>query len=120
MAVCGTIEKAKEEIEALQPQLVFLDVELGANNSFDLLRNLPAHTFKIIFVTAHSDYMLHAIRVSAVDYLLKPYLTQELRDAVTRAVSLLEKESVHELSDKIDLLINNLFDRSNQFIVLRL
>lgn len=64
--------------------LVFMDIELGKENSIDLLRKLPKIDFDIIFTTAHQEYAIHAIKMSALDYLLKPIDSQELADALDK------------------------------------
>lgn len=85
IACCQSSHEAKEKIEQLQPQLVFLDIAMPDANGFDLLKSLTGIFFEIIFVTAHSNYMLQALRLSAVDYLLKPVEDDLLIDAVQRA-----------------------------------
>ncbi len=85
VASCDNAAAATNAITTLQPQLVFLDIAMPQASGFDLLHNLPAINFEIIFVTAHSNYMTQAFRFSAVDYLLKPVDDELLREAVKRA-----------------------------------
>ena len=85
IAECEDAEMAKEKIELLEPQLVFLDISLPRKNSFDLLAELDTINFEIIFVTAHNEYTLQAFHYSAVDYLMKPIDEDLLADAVRRA-----------------------------------
>ncbi len=66
------------------PDLVFLDIDMPNGNGFDLLRNLDRITFKIIFVTAHSEYAVKAFRFFATDYLLKPVDIDELMEATAK------------------------------------
>lgn len=66
------------------PILVFLDVELASENAFDWLRSLGSIDFHIIFTTAHSQYAIDAFRWSALDYLLKPIVTDDFETAVTK------------------------------------
>src|SRR5688500_12277425 len=79
---CMDADTAKEKINLLKPQLVFLDISLPGKTSFDMLAELKAITFEIIFVTAHNNYMLQAFRYSAVDYLMKPIDEDLLVNAV--------------------------------------
>jgi two-component system LytT family response regulator len=81
----GTIEAGYEAITRYNPDLLFLDIELPDGNGFDLLRKFPSISFKIIFITGHHEYALDAIKVSALDYILKPVDTDELRLAVEKA-----------------------------------
>lgn len=85
IAECPDAETAKEKIDLLEPQLVFLDISLPRKSSFDLLAELDNISFEIIFVTAHNEYTLQAFHYSAVDYLMKPIDEDLLLDAVRRA-----------------------------------
>lgn len=85
VACCQSSHEAKEKIERLRPQLVFLDIAMPEANGFDLLKSLNGISFEIIFITAHNNYMLQALRFSAVDYLLKPVEDDMLIEAVQRA-----------------------------------
>lgn len=65
-------EKALQEIRTHKPDILFLDVEMPGMNAFQFLERLGEFSFEIIFTTAHNTYILDALRVSAIDYLLKP------------------------------------------------
>ena len=87
LATYNSAEDALEPIQRLQPDIVFLDVEMpGGMNGFDMLKKLPSINFDIIFTTAHDYYAIRAIRFSAVDYLLKPIEATALQEAVSRVV----------------------------------
>lgn len=73
-----------EQINACKPQLVFLDVEMPFLNGFQLLERFPEHSFEVIFITAYDHYAIKAIKYSALDYLLKPIDTDELKTAIQR------------------------------------
>ena len=78
---------AEEGIKAInnyKPQLIFLDVEMPLINGFQLVEQFPGHSFEIIFITAYDHYAIKAIKYSALDYLLKPIDTDELKAAVQR------------------------------------
>jgi len=72
-------------IEKHQPDLVFLDIELGDMTAFEMLERIENVTFQVIFTTAHDHYAIKAIRYSAVDYLQKPIGREELLASITRA-----------------------------------
>jgi len=82
-----------------QPDLLFLDIQLGDGTGFDILEILPDINFKIIFTTASDEYALRAFRFAAVDYLLKPIDLDELKSAIQRAQSQLETTS-----ERLDVL----------------
>ncbi len=85
--VIGEAQNAKEGVELLhelQPQLVFLDVEMPFGNAFDVLDGCKDLYFETIFVTAYSQYSLRALNQSAAYYLLKPVDIEELIVAVTK------------------------------------
>src|SRR5690348_9485645 len=65
-------EKAVTAIRRIKPDLIFLDIEMPGMNGFQLLEKLEQFDFDVIFVTAYNEYMLNALHVSALDYLLKP------------------------------------------------
>lgn len=72
------------QLQQIQPQLVFLDIEMPLMNGFQLLEKFPQQNFEVIFVTAYDHYAIKAIKYSALDYLLKPVDTDELKAAVQR------------------------------------
>jgi len=95
IAQYDSIASALAGIESQSPDLVFLDIMLPDGMGFDLLRQIGHVKFKVIFTTAHDEYAIRAIRLSALDYLMKPVLSGELRAAVERATQLTSSVSVH-------------------------
>jgi len=88
-------EEAGRLIPLLNPQLVFLDIEMPFGNAFDLLDKLMPVNFEIIFITAFDEYSLKAFRYSALDYLLKPVDIDDLRLAVERAEKRIELKNIN-------------------------
>jgi two-component system LytT family response regulator len=84
VAQCDNAKAAWQSILENQPKLVFLDIEMPNGDGFDLLRMFKRIDFKVIFVTAFSEYAIQAFRFSATDYLLKPVKVDELVDAVAK------------------------------------
>ncbi|MDA0309643.1 MAG: LytTR family DNA-binding domain-containing protein [Bacteroidetes bacterium] len=80
-----SLAQAKVLIESYKPDLIFLDVQLGRENGFDLLEAIQPHSFQVIFVTAYAEFAVRAFRFSVADYLLKPIVKEELVEAVKRA-----------------------------------
>jgi two-component system LytT family response regulator len=86
-------ERALPGIRKSKPDAVFLDIEMPGMNGFQLLEKLEEFDFEVIFITAYNEYMLNALHISALDYLLKPVDTEELKNALAR---LRKKISLHE------------------------
>jgi len=61
-----------------RPDVVFLDIQIGSDNIFDLIEEQVAHQFSVVFVTAHLDYAIEGYSFRAIDYLLKPIDTKKL------------------------------------------
>ena len=79
-----SVAEAKGLIDELQPDLVFLDVEMPYQNGFELLKLFEKVHFDVIFTTAYEQYALKAIKFNALDYLLKPFSIKELQDALEK------------------------------------
>jgi two-component system, LytTR family, response regulator len=109
VAGCSSAEEAKEKIDELHPQLIFLDIAMPGKTGFDLLKDIGEIKFEIIFVTAHNDYMIQAFHFSAVDYLLKPVDDELLAEAVKRAgKKIAEKKGGRQ----IETLLHNMQHKS--------
>lgn len=82
--VAANVEDAITKIEELQPDIVFLDIELHSGTGFDVLQRVKQRNFHVIFTTAYDHYAVQAIKFSAIDYLLKPIDIDELKLAVEK------------------------------------
>jgi two-component system, LytTR family, response regulator len=85
----ASLEDAFNLIKVEKPQLVYLDIELNSGNAFELLeklKNTIGIQFEIIFITAFNEYAITAFKQNAVDYILKPISTAELKQATLKAV----------------------------------
>ena len=76
-------------------ELLFLDVELGDGTGMDLLEQVDNQKFKLIFITAHSEYAIQAFKFSAIEFLLKPIDPDDLINSVHKAKEQIEKENLH-------------------------
>ena len=77
------VTQALQEIERTRPQMIFLDIELGGGDGFDLLAALDRPPV-VVFVTAYAEHAVEAFAVNAVDYLLKPVAPERLAESLTR------------------------------------
>lgn len=84
VALASSLKTAYKAINKFKPDLVFLDIEMPDGKGFDLLKMFDRIYFRVIFVTAYSEYATKAFRVNAVDYLLKPVKIDELKDAIEK------------------------------------
>ncbi len=106
---CDTAEQGISSIQKHRPQLVFLDIEMPRMNAFQMLRRLETINFDIVFTTAYNKYAINAIKISALDYLLKPIDKEELSKAIQKCVQNIEQKNT---KDKIDILFKNLIQQN--------
>jgi two-component system LytT family response regulator len=102
---CNSPIEAIKVIQEEKPDLVFLDIDMPEMDGFTLLQKLSYTNFDLIFTTAHGEYALQAIKVSAIDYLLKPVDKDELITAVEKVIT---SRKGNQLEDKLQSLFSNL------------
>lgn len=105
IGAASTVGDAIEKIGSEQPDLIFLDIQLGQQSGFDLLKQLPNKDFEVIFVTAFDKYGIEAIKFAALDYLLKPVEISELVLAVNKAE---DKLIAKQKSQQLNFLLSHL------------
>ncbi|HKG95013.1 MAG TPA: response regulator [Gemmatimonadaceae bacterium] len=97
---CGSAAEARRSIEALAPDVVFLDVEMPGPSGLDVVRALdPATAPLVVFVTAYEEHAVRAFDLHAVDYLLKPLDEERFRDAARRVrgtLAAVAREAAHD------------------------
>ena len=111
--VLGLCENGLSGLSAIEktcPELVFLDVEMPVMNGLDMLRQIVAPDFEVIFITSFDQYAISAIKLSALDYLLKPVSSEELLAALARFRAKRSKA----LSEKPAARIQNALDNFAQ------
>jgi two-component system LytT family response regulator len=91
-------------IEAHQPQVVFLDIEMPRMDGFEMLHHIGNKGFHLIFTTAYDQYAIKAIRYAAFDYLLKPVDIDDLQKAIQR----IQRQSQSDTVEKLETLEENL------------
>jgi two-component system LytT family response regulator len=98
VAIFNDAEKASIALLNSDIDVLFLDVEMPGLNGFQVLERLGTFNFEVIFTTAYDTYTLEALRLSAIDYLLKPVDEDDLQLAITRLKKrVAEKASFKEI-----------------------
>lgn len=77
--------KGMELIALNNPDIIFLDIQMPDKNGFELLEEFRIKNFEVIFITAYDNYAIEAIKVMAVDYVLKPFTEKEIVEAYRKA-----------------------------------
>ena len=101
IGVATSVNEGIDKIKSLQPELVFLDIQLSDGLGFEILTACKDENFKVIFTTAYSQYAIKAIKFSALDYLLKPIDSQELTEAVEKAIPSSSKDTRSKIENFI-------------------
>ena len=120
IGVGASVEEGLLSLKMLKPDLLILDVELPDGKGFDILQKLSEQKENgifegnVVFVTAHDHYALRAIKYSALDFLVKPVILEELQKALEKAVRekqskhITQNQTTHFLTKKIETLKQNL------------
>ncbi len=108
LSMCTSGREGIEQIKKLQPDLVFLDIEMDGMSGLEMLLQLQPVHFEVIFVTGHHKYAQQAIRLSALDYLNKPPLAEEIMAAVLRAS---HNHNNREMFERYELFFNSMLRR---------
>lgn len=95
-----------EKIETLNPDLIFLDIQMPGKTGFDMLQELDRIP-QVIFTTAYNEYALKAFEVNALDYLMKPIEPKRLADALQKLIQAEEKELAAQQAFSRGLLTEN-------------
>jgi len=99
--------EGKNLIEQLNPDLVFLDIEMPGMTGIDLLRSIVDPSFHVVFVTAYDAYAVEAFKLSAIDYLLKPVEASDVVGAVQKVKADIQhsQNSLHSRLQKLEELL---------------
>ncbi len=105
------VETFAQSLVQTQPDLVFFDISLPGKSGIQFLQENNNFSFEVIFVTAHQEFVLQAMRLSAVDYLLKPVMTDELIVAVAIAA---KRIAANDGKKNLEVLLHNLGDKAGK------
>ena len=103
--ICYSAETALQRIQDHAPQILFLDIEMPHMNGFEMLQQIKAKNFHVIFTTAYDQYAIKAIKFAAFDYLLKPVDIEELQTAVRNAEA---QSTIQNTGERLETLMQNL------------
>lgn len=107
-------ENAFQLVAEKKPDLVFLDIQMPKANGFSLLKKFDIVPFEVIFVTSFDQFAITAIKFSALDYLLKPVEVSDLKEAVGKAIKVIDKKQnsssqiinlLHDLQENVERTI---------------
>ena len=99
-----SVQEATHLIKELTPNLLLLDINLRDGTGFDILEQFPDPPFNFLFLTAYDEYALRALKLSALDYLLKPIDPDELIHSLKRTSQLIENQ---EMASQLKYLLLN-------------
>jgi two-component system LytT family response regulator len=97
-------EIAFQELSINTPDLIFLDVEMPEMNGFEFLAKFDRIQFKVIFATAHDQYALRAIKMNALDYLLKPIDSADLAAAIEKTSDQLQRNDFTDIQSLLSFV----------------
>lgn len=112
--VCGDSDHIQGGIELIKkqkPDLVLLDIEFPEGTGFEVLEALKDMKFQVIFITAHDDYALKAIKYHALDYILKPIDSEEVLKALDAAADKIKGSSGSRWNYLLDYLRGSNHDK---------
>lgn len=109
--VANNAETAIRKINEHKPDIVFLDVNMPGKDGFSILNKLTHKPF-LVFVSAYQEYALRALKISAVDFLLKPIDIRELIATENKLLQLHQLKS--EIRESYHQVLNNLFNMLDQ------
>lgn len=110
------VQSGIQAIEELKPDIVFLDIQMPDGTGFDVLKAVKEKNFEVIFITAHEEFAIKAIKFSALDYLLKPIDPEELKAAVEKAIKAVDDKKDES---QFEALQNNILPNQKKRLVLK-
>ena len=113
LGCADSVVNAKDLVNVHKPDVVFLDINMPVLDGFDFLDEYDELNFMVVFVTAHDEFGINAVKAGAADYLLKPVNIKELKQTVKKLLMIKNKkikiEAVHE-TEKLVIPASHGFD----------
>jgi len=115
IACAESVVNAQELVNNYNPDVVFLDINMPVLDGFDFLAEYDKRSFNVVFVTAHSEFGIKAVKAGAVDYILKPISIKELKQTVKKLLAIKN----HQIKiTPVDIAENIIIPSSHGFNVL--
>src|SRR3989339_862098 len=113
LACADSVVSAKDMVNVYKPDVVFLDINMPVLDGFDFLEEYDERNFLVVFVTAHNEFGIKAVKAGAADYVLKPINIKELKQTVKKLLMIknnkIKIETVHE-TEKLVIPASHGFD----------
>lgn len=107
----NSVASGFNQINALKPDIVFLDVKMPDGTGFELLKKFEKIDFYFIIITAYEEFAIQSFKVSALDYLLKPIDSTDLLNAVVKLAKVINSEDTNL---KLNTLLSNIEGGKNE------
>lgn len=110
---CGSVKNAREAVERLRPDVIFLDVEMPGANGFELVQDMaPAQRPDVVFITAYGQHAVRAFEVPALDYLQKPFDQARFDRAMVRVREKRRHDQAADLGRQVQGLVSPVDEQS--------
>jgi len=97
----ASVKEAVSKINSLKPELLFLDINMDDGNGFDVVSRCAFKDFEIIFITGYDNHAIKAIKMGALDYIIKPIDDQEFAEAIEKVIA--SRTVKRNLQEQIDV-----------------
>ena len=105
IGIADSVDNANKIVRTQNPDIVFLDINMPVLDGFDFLDGYDERNFMVVFVSAHEEFGIKALKAGAADYLLKPVNIKELKQTVKKLFSIRNKKLIAETESEKDKLV---------------
>lgn len=105
LGMAESVKEAKKLVDSLKPDVVFLDINMPVLDGFDFIAEYDELNFMVVFVSAHEEYGIKAVKAGADDYVLKPINIKELKQTIKKLLALKNKKVEVESTSESDKLM---------------
>jgi len=105
LSCADSVNAASQLVKTNKPDVVFLDIEMPVLDGFDFVDEFDNPNFLIVFVSAHEEFGIKAVKSGAIDYILKPINIKELKQCVKKLLHVINKQNRNEPVQDSDKLI---------------